>query len=778
MAGPLDGIRVVDCSRGIAGARLTWFLADYGADVIWVEPPGGDPWREVLAAGYSVYNRNKRSVVLDLRESASHHVMTDLLDTADVFVQSWRPGVAGRLGLDYESLHEMHPSLVCCSISGFGPGRTGGDAMPGYDDVVHAATGMMGMQMGHREGPIFLGLPQASHGAAYMGLIGVLAALYRRDEDGWGRLVETSLLDGVMAYVAQAWGYGERSSAVANLASLGIPRFVARTFECGDDEWLGVSTFGKGAFDRLMTVLDLADRVPPAENAGSMAQLSRQEFDIVYNETPGIFRAQPRDIWLRRLIEADVAVVPILRPGEIYDEPQVRHNEMVVSVRDPLLGPVQQAAPPIRFRDTPGSVRTAAPTVGQHTDEVLDQLRRRAVAPVDRPQGGPDERPLLDGVRILDLGHWYATPYSARLLAELGADVIKLEPPAGDGMRGFDRAFAAAQAGKRSIAADMKDAQLARLRTALLEWADVVQHNLRAGVADHLDLGYDSVRSVNPDVIYLDAPGWGSTGPEIARQSFAPLMSGYVGAAFELGGEFNPPIYPAANEDSGAGMLGAVALLMALLHRRRSGSGQFVELPQLNSTMTDVAHIVRRDDGSVITERPIDPLQYGRGPLRRLYLTADGWIFVMAATDADVSALSKVVTFEPADDQLLRSRQRAVEENYRIEHLLGEFFAAQETASVLADLRHAGVPAAVPATDGNRLILDDPENLRVGRVGTFDHPRFGQVREVAAPFRIDGTTIPAHRRAPELGEHTDSILTWAGYSAPEISELRARGAVS
>lgn len=344
-------------------------------------------------------------------------------------------------------------------------------------------------------------------------------------------------------------------------------------------------------------------------------------------------------------------------------------------------------------------------------------------------------------------------------------------------MRGFDRAFAAAQAGKRSIAADMKDERLASLRTSLLEWADVVSHNLRAGVADRLDLGYDAVRSVNPDIIYLDAPGWGSTGPEIGRQSFAPLMSGYVGAAFELGGEFNPPIYPAANEDSGAGMLGAVAILMALLHRKRSGSGQFVELPQLNSTMTDVAHIIRREDGSVITERPLDPLQYGRGPLRRLYPTADGWLFLMAATDADIAALCKVVPLEPLERDLLRSRHRAIKEDYRVEQLLGRYLAGQETATVLKELRDAGVPAAVPVMDGNHLMLDDPENLRIGRVGTFDHPRFGRVREVAAPFRIDGTTIPEHRRAPELGEHTDAILSWAGYPPAEISELRARGAV-
>ena len=609
MAGPLEGIRVVDCSRGIAGARMTWFLADYGCDVIWVEPPGGDPWRDELAVSYSVYNRNKRSIELGLSDPADHQTLLDLLETADVFVETWRPGVAERLGLGYETVRSRVPRLVYCSISGYGPSGPYDD-LPGYGALVHAATGMMGAQFGHREGPIFLGLPQASNGAAYMGLIGVLAALYRREDDGWGRRVETSLVDGVLAYMAQAWGYGDASPSVVNMASFGVPRFVTRTFLCADHEWLGLSTFGGGAFDRLMKALGIDDRIPPVEGAGVTTQLSPVEASIVFNEIPEIFLSQPRQVWLDRLIDADVAAIPVLRPGQVFDEPQAVHNKMVIELTDSVLGPIQQVAAPITFEQTPGAGTTPAPTVGQHTEEVRRELRERPAHPRGPQPGRLDDRPLLDGVKILDLGHWYAGPFSSRLLAGLGADVIKLEPPVGDGMRSFDRAFAAAQAGKRSIAADLKDPQLASLRRRLLEWADVVQHNLRVGVAERLGLSSEEVRSVNPQIVYLYAPGWGSTGPETGRQSFAPLMSGYVGAAYELGGEFNPPIYPAANEDSGAGMLGAVTLLMALLHRKRTGLAQHVELPQLNSTMSDVAHIVRRPDGSVVGAGALDPLQY------------------------------------------------------------------------------------------------------------------------------------------------------------------------
>ena len=778
MAGPLEGFRVIDCSRGDAGARMTWLLADYGADVIRVEPPGGDPWRDALAIKYSVYNRNKRSVELDLHDSTGRETFLELVETADVVVETWKPGVAERLGLDYETLHHRVPGLVYCSISGFGPESEFSD-LPGYDALVHAAAGMMGAQFGHREGPIFLGLPQASNGAAYMAILGVLAALYRREDDGWGRRVETSLLDGVLAYMAQALGYGDASAPVesANAAApFGAPRFVTRTFLCEDDEWLGLSTFGRGAFDRLMIVLGINDRVPPADGAGVTAQLSPEEAAIVFNEVPEIFLTKQRNTWLELLLEADIAAIPVLRPGEVFDEPQAVHNGIVVEVEDPILGSLQQVGPPVRFISTPGEVRQPAPGPGQHTDEVLSELRHRAPTEPDSPSTPPDDRPLLEGVKILDLGHWYAGPFSSRLLANLGADVIKLEPTTGDGMRGFDRAFAAAQAGKRAIAADLKDPALDQLRRELLDWADVVQHNLRVGVAERLGLGYEQVREVNADVIYLDAPGWGSTGPETQRQSFAPLMSGYVGAACELGGQFNPPIYPAANEDSGAGMLGAVALVMALLYRKRSGSGQLVELPQLNSTVSDMAHIVRLPDGSVLGEVGLDPLQLGTGPLNRLYQTSDGWVCLVAPTEDDVRALSKVVNADP----LIGEGESGLglhPGGHELEGQLTEFFASQSTASAIADLRAKGVPAMEPVMDGNRMLMDDDLNERIGRVGVFDHPRFGRVREVALPFRVSCTNMPEHRRAPEFGEHTDEILQWAGYSPEEITTLRDRHAV-
>src|SRR3954467_7309687 len=254
MNGPLDGLRVVDCSRGTAGPRATGLLADYGADVIWVEPPGGDPLRAELPAAASVFNRGKRSTVLDLRDRGDLDRLLEIADHADVLVESWQPGGAEALGVGFDALHARNPALVYCSITGFGPDGPLRD-VPAHEALVHALVGTMSEQPGFREGPIFEGLPFASIGAAYLALIGTLAALHRRDDDGWGRHVETSLLDGALAYFSMPWGESDATPPGPTLKAQGTTRIITRTFLCADDRYVGVHTGAVGAFGRLMCVL-------------------------------------------------------------------------------------------------------------------------------------------------------------------------------------------------------------------------------------------------------------------------------------------------------------------------------------------------------------------------------------------------------------------------------------------------------------------------------------------------------------------------------------------
>jgi crotonobetainyl-CoA:carnitine CoA-transferase CaiB-like acyl-CoA transferase len=784
MSGILEGLRVVDCSWGTAGPQATGLLADYGADVVWVEPPGGDPLRRRQPAAASVYNRGKRSIVLDLKEGEGQreHALT-LARRADVFVESWRPGVAQRLGLDFDTLHLVNPGLVYCSISGFGPDGPYRDVV-GYESFVHAAVGTMAQQAGHRDGPIFQGLPFASTGAAQLVLVGMLAALYRRLDDGVGRHVETSLLDGALAFLSMMWGESDASVAAMSGMDLSMTRgsgmrLITRSFVCSDGEYIGIHTGAVGAFGRLMQVLDLDDRIPPSETGIDMGTpLTPEQAELLDRELHPRFASQTRAYWVDRLMAADVCAVEHLHPSEVFDELQPRHNRMVVEVDDPVLGRIEQVAPAIRFDGAVPEVTRPAPTPGQHTDEILGELASSDDRTASTTSREPDERPLLHDVKILDAGAYYAGPYSSRLLADLGADVIKLEPTLGDPLRGIERPLFSAQAGKRSLAVNLKDPGLAPAVDKLLDWADVVHHNMRPGAAERLGLGAEQIRATHPDVVYLYAPGWGSSGPHMMRQSFAPMLSGYVGASYEVAGEFNEPMPSTGNEDPGNGLLGAIAVLMALINRRTTGAAVSCENPQVNAAMSMMAHVVRAaDTHQAIGSGRVDPLQFGTSALERLYQTNDGWLLVVAREDRDVAAIGSVVGIDLLADARFATAEDRVSNDGALCDKLSAAFAMRSTDEWLGDLTAAGVAAVEPSPVNMHRFMNDPENRRTGRVAEIADRERGNVREIAVLVRVSDADVAPHRLAPGLGEHSDEILTWLGYKPDAIAELRERGSV-
>jgi crotonobetainyl-CoA:carnitine CoA-transferase CaiB-like acyl-CoA transferase len=778
MSGPLRDLRVLDCSLGTAGPQATGLLADYGADVVWIEPPGGDPLRRLQPGAASAYNRGKRSIVLDLERAKDKEALMSLVDWADVFVGSWGADKAGALGLGYSSLHARNPQLICCSVTGF-EADPKYRHLPSYEPLVHALFGTMAVQVGHRDGPIFQGMPFASSGAAQLAVVGILAALHRRFEDGVGRHVETSMVDGAMAFHSMLWGESDASLGQplqVDPRTVGRPsarRIVTRSFICADGQYLGIHTGAVGAFGRLMQVLGLDDRIPPVVAGFDMGTpLTPEQSELVESKIHGIFASQPRAYWVDTLKKADVCAVEHLSPTVVFDEPQARHNQMVISLMDPVLGDIEQVAPGIRFEGIAPGIPKPAPLPGQ---EGADVTKFQGVGPSNwraLQTGSPDRRPLLAGVKVLDIGAYYAGPYSSRLLADMGADVIKLEPTAGDQLRGIERPFFSAQAGKRSIAANIKEQALKPAQERLIKWADVVHHNMRPGAAERLGLGKDQVRAINPSAIYLYAPGWGSTGPHMLRQSFAPMLSGYVGASYEVAGQYNEPLPSTGNEDPGNGLLGAIAILISLLHRRRTGSALACENPQLNASMGMMLHVVRKD-GEAIGAGRLDVMQMGVEALESLYTTSDGWICLVARSDEEISALQTVLGIDILGDERFGSADARRAAREELSDVLRPLFEARSTAEWIRILAESRVTAVEPAgSDFPHRFMNDPEQRPLGRVAEVVHPEKGKVREFANLVRVSDAEVPAHRLAPGLGEHTDRILKWLDYSGEQIDELR------
>ena len=363
---------------------------------------------------------------------------------------------------------------------------------------------------------------------------------------------------------------------------------------------------------------------------------------------------------------------------------------------------------------------------------------------------------------------WYASAYSSRLLADLGADVIKVEPVHGDQIRGLRRPFASAHARKRSFAADLKDPELRAPLEKLIRWADVLHHNMRPGVAERLGIGYARTRELNPDVIYVYGPGWGSSGPDYQRQSFAPLVSGFVGASYEVAGPFNPPAYPVGNEDPGSGMLAAISMLMALWTRR----GGCIELPQLNAAMNHMAHLIRRPSGQVVGAGRLDPLQRRIAPLDGLYQTADSWICVVAKSDAEIAAARRVLGLDQSN---LNWESVSGPDADAVSVQLEVIFASENTDVWLRRLSEGRVAAIRPVEINNaRQFLTDPQNRQTGRAAETFYPGVGMVSQVDRLLSISDSSPPPFRAAPALGAHTKDVLLSVGLSEEEVERLAAR----
>src|ERR1700730_12281573 len=375
--GPLSGLKVIDLSHVMAGPTCAMLLADMGADVIKVEKiPGGDDARRMApptiageSAAFLMMNRNKRGIALDLKTEAGHTVLSRLLQDADVLIENYRRGAMERMGFGYQALRASNPRLIYCSISGFG--RTGPYADRGGFDLV--AQGMSGLMSITGEGPgcppVKLGAPVTDITAGILSCVGVLAALHSRASSGQGQVVDTSLFEAGIIHTywqsAICFATGLAPGPMGTAHPLNAPY---QAFPVADG-WITVGAANQGNWLRLLDVLsapELGDDPRFANNAGRMRNLPALQAAL----TP-LFKARTSAEWLRRLEEAGVPAGPVLDVRQMHADPQALAREMIVETMHPTAGKVASIGLPIKFSETPGSVRRAAPLLGQHTREVL-----------------------------------------------------------------------------------------------------------------------------------------------------------------------------------------------------------------------------------------------------------------------------------------------------------------------------------------------------------------------------------------------------------------------
>lgn len=359
MTGPLTGFTILDLTWGITGPLATMLMADSGADVVRVSLPSKDP--SANHPGYVVWNRGKKSIVLDLRQREGLDVFHRLLPKADALIESFQPGAAERLGIGYEALHKRYPRLVYTSVSAYGQRGSDRDR-PGYDGLVQARMGLQEMQQGYREGPIYLGFSMPSYSAAFLVVIGTLAALVVRQRTGLGQHVDTSLRDGALAMLTMAWAQTEKG-AERYATPPYKKRLLVDLFQCSEGEWLHLHTGAQGAFERLMGGLGLAEYVN--------TPMTAESWEEMYTKARAWFASHTRDEGLAMLRRQDIPSLPVLPPGGALRDEQSVVMKFTEKVQDSHLGELEEIGLGLRFEKTPGAIRGSAPGPGQHTDELL-----------------------------------------------------------------------------------------------------------------------------------------------------------------------------------------------------------------------------------------------------------------------------------------------------------------------------------------------------------------------------------------------------------------------
>jgi crotonobetainyl-CoA:carnitine CoA-transferase CaiB-like acyl-CoA transferase len=390
----------------------------------------------------------------------------------------------------------------------------------------------------------------------------------------------------------------------------------------------------------------------------------------------------------------------------------------------------------------------------------------------------------LEGVHVVDFGQFLAGPFGPMLLGDLGADVIKVEPTRGDGMRGaVVGSFMGCQRGKRDIAVDLKQPEGVEIAHRLVARADMVHHNMTKGTADRLGIGYQDCRAIKPDILYCNVFMYGADGPLSHLGGLDPLAQAAAGIEWEEGPveTGNPPLwYRYGHGDVAAAMPSVVALLIALYHRNRTGEGQSMWASLFHGAQLYTADCWLGPDGTPAPRPTLDREQLGLDALYRLYETADGWLQLAAVRQDDWPRLcSALGRSDVVDDPRFAKPAGRAAHRQELTDLLADAFSQDLAVNWRRRLDAAGVPSEVSAdTWDGESVLFDSELERLGLVTEYDHPILGRVRQFGNLITFSETPGRQESATPLVGQHTKEIMSELGYNGTTIDTYKERGVIT
>ncbi len=838
---PLHGVRVLDLTHFHAGPRCTKLLADFGADVIKIErPPDGDPSRQLgpfpndtpnrEASGTFLFlNTNKRSVLLDLKTKAGRDVCLALAAGADIVVENFRPGVMEALGLDYPVLSALNPAVILTSLSNFGQTGPYRD-MPASELTLSAMGGPMNVT-GYRERePLKLAGNVVQYHAGSIAAYASLLALYSLEtavaagEPARGEWIDVSI------YETQA---GFRDRRVINLTAHAytgdtgkrtIPgsRPGAGVRPCADG-FVNIHASSPSRFAALLRLIGRADLVP------LFAGIS--PFTMTDSDLLGEIEAAYR-VWLLELGKHEAAALaqqhrllaaPVNTVRDLAEDQGFAARGVFETIDHPVTGSLRYPGRPFIMSESPRPQAERAPLLGEHTGEVLAQLSRLGggssgpILPLAAPpnrSGKPAGKLPLDGVRVLDITVVWAGPHCTQLLAEWGAEVVRVEPlqhiqpntrgaelritreqalatrgagslylayPDYDpGARPWNRnpAFNSHARNKRSVTLDLTFEEDREAFLKLIATADVLVENNVPETIEHIHCTYPELAAVNPSLIMLRMPGYGLDGPYKNYRSFGTHMESMTGHHYLRS---YPDLDPsmtgdAFTADAAGGVLGAFAVVMALRYRRHTGKGQQIELAQAENFLSYLAEPLMDYAMNGRNTEPQGNQHPSHAPHNAYPCRGDDrWITIDVGSDDEWAAVA-VVLDRPAwmNDARFSSQPGRWQHRDELDPLLGAETRRWDRTELWQALLAVGVIAG-PVQD-ERDAFTCPQLRDRGFFESLTHPEAGRHDYPGLTFRMANTPNHLRRYPVRLGEDNDYVLhELLDLSSDDFGRLMDRG---
>jgi crotonobetainyl-CoA:carnitine CoA-transferase CaiB-like acyl-CoA transferase len=812
----LSGIRIVELGTDVAAAYAARLCAIYGADVITVEPPEGHPVRHLppwvggskdpaKSILFAYLGMGKRSLCLDMSAPDDTDRVRELILGANGVFDSYPPGRLAELGIDLDRLADMKRTLSVTRISPYG--QTGPRANWAASALTAAAAGGQLYLAGDADRPPML---TAGHQAHYQTGIqafgGMLTSLYAAAASGTGELLDLSIQE-VQATSLEAGGPAALWHGGDQTRSGNCPRAMWGIHQCKDG-WVGVSAMSRQTHS-VLDAMGLGELkgdplfTPGGQSPEANELLSQLIPDFMMSHTAEeIFE-------LADEFRAPIGLIPT--PAQLLEWPHHRETGFWQEADHPLLG--RHAAPsgPIEFDGQDRGRSASAPTQGQHTGEILSELAgapRSTSAEAEDRDGARTLALPYSGLRVIDMTQVWSGPYGARFLADMGAEVIKVEGPTfPDPIRtaGGNRTtpeidlssyFNEYNRGKKSLTLDIKQAQGLEALRRLIGTSDVFIENWSSGVAERNGLGYQEVATINPAIIYVSMPGFGHRGRDSTRVGFGPTIEQMGGLVAVQGYAGGPPHRSGISYgDPIAGSACAAAVAACLLRRQRTGQGAYCMIPQRDGVTSLIGeYFVAESLGCPMPVRqgmahptsaphnvyPTLPDEEPRpvlGPDRKpVSHVDDRWIAIDCRTDAEWGRLATVIGDPRLSEGRFTTTEGRRERLDYIEEVIAEWTSDQDPVALAERLQAAGVNAAPVMSP--LLLIEDPHLIDREFYITVEHEVAGAHRTTRPTWRLQRRPHLPVRSGPAFGADSRDILESLGYTPDEIDSMTGLGVTS